>query len=168
MMEIYELCMSQNIKSPIIPILRGIDAPIIQVSELDDFSLGYYEKHYKEQTELLVSPVFMVSEKMKKIMQLYEAEIYWKGVQLFAIEDHTPLLYYAADVPKVKCLHNSVRVNPNGTINEVVLDSKSLPDKDIFAIDGLVETRIMISLRVAESLLRRDIYGLGLKKVGIQ
>ena len=168
-MEYFILKMSDKVKNPIVPSLFGINALSVNADMLEDYSIGYYDRKEKEYSDIITAPLFLVTEEVKKLMQLYDEEILFKGVQLFAKDKtHEPILYYTVQPYKTDCLHKSVRINPNGTVNEVVLAKDKIPKKDIFVLEGLRETRMVISLRMAESLLRREIYGIGLEYVTIK
>lgn len=168
-MEYFILKMSSELKNPIVPSLLGVQALSVNPDMLEDYSIGYYERNGKEYSDILTAPLFLVTEQVKELMQLYDEEIYFKGVQLFAKDKtHEPLLYYTVQPYKADCLHKSVRINPNGTVNEVVLEKSKIPKKDIFVLEGLKETRMVISLRMAESLLRRELYGIGLEAVVVR
>lgn len=167
-MEYFVMKLGSKIKNPVRPVLRGMSEPMISYDELSDFSLGYFDREGVEITDMLTSPVFMVNESIKKLFLLYDEKIKYKGIQLFSMDEkRIPLFYYAVHPQKLDCLHPRTRINPNGTVNEVILDMNKVPDKDIFIPDCLPVPIIIISLRVAESLLRRDIYGLGLEKVSL-
>ena len=168
-MQYFELKKSEHVKNVIVPILQEITMPIINVDALEDYSIGYYERKGIETTDLLTAPLFMVSEEIKELMRLYDESILFKGIQLFSKDsEYVPALYYAVCPFRADCLHKDVRINPNGTVNEVVLDKTRIPKRDIFQIDGLVQQKIVVSLRVAVSLLRRSLYGIGLKEIQVR
>ena len=168
-MEYFLLKVSNHVNKPIKPKLQSVSTLITEVSDLADYSIGYYDREGNEKTDILTVPLFMVSEEIKNVLKMYDADMICKGIQLFSNdEEYVPILYFAIQPYRADCLHRDVRINPNGTVNEVVLDKKMIPNKDIFVIDRLIETKIVISLRVAESLLRRSIYGIGLETIKVR
>ena len=67
----------------------------------------------------------------------------------------------------VDCLHESAEKYDNGMLKELVLDKRKLEGFHIFRVAGLLEYKVIITLPVAESLLRRRLYGIGLRKVKV-
>ncbi len=168
-MQYFILKMSEHVKNAIVPTLQGINMPIVKIDALEDYSIGYYERQGVEATDILTAPLFMVSEEIKELMRLYDESILFKGIQLFSRDsEYVPVLYYAVQPFCADCLHHDVRINPNGTVNEVILDKARIPQRDIFQIDGLVQQKVVVSLRVAESLLRRRLYGIGLEPIQVR
>jgi len=169
-MEYFVLTISQYVKNPIR--IKGFQSnlPVIDYEDMKELAVGYMEE-YKETeiTDILVTPFLMVSKPIRDLFSLYDTKMEFKGVQLFGDQDGkkvTPL-YFVPQVKSIDCLHKSVKINPNSTINEVVLDKDKLNDAAVFKLDRIVQQIIIISLDVAESLLRRELYGIGLEKVRI-
>lgn len=48
-----------------------------------------------------------------------------------------------------------------------ILDREKLPKADIFKVGGIKVHKVIVTLPVAESLLRRSIYGMSLKEVKV-
>lgn len=135
---------------------------------LDDLVVGYFEnKEGVELPDIVNKPCFMIANDMKKIWQLYVPHMTFKGVQVFSIdeEDRTAPLYWVPVCEEVKCLHPSTRLYDYGGIEELVLEKDAIQDKAIFKIGDCKEYKIIISLAVAESLLRRGFYGLAFEQV---
>lgn len=172
-MEYFLLKLSPKVKNPVR--LRAYyadtDSPIVTYESLKELSVAYIEdKGEVELTDILASPIFMVSGQVKQLLQLFEPDIKFKAIQMFGFYHKEELkpLYYVPKFPEYPCLHKEVTVNPNGTVNKVVLDKSKIPEASIFRIQGLIENRIIISLEAAESLLRRPFYGIGLEKVEVK
>jgi len=139
--------------------------------ELPDLKVGYFSGSPAEEVcDVLIDPTFMVSEAIKQLLSLYDDEIRWKAIQLFPlIESYNVLpLYWVPLFAELSCLHADTRKYDSGTLEHLVLDRRCLLDKDIFCVGGLLEHKVIVSLPVAESLLRRRMYGIGLKKVMVK
>ena len=59
-------------------------------------------------------------------------------------------------------------MHPNGALKEVILDQHKIKGRDIFRIKGIIENKTIISLAVAESIMRRNPYGVGLERVQVK
>lgn len=168
-MEYYVWNMSRNVKNPLYPYIKETMGMFPKFEDLKEYSVGYYEKKREtEKPDILMYPVFMVTQEIRDLIRLYDETVEVKGIQLFRLEKKPePILYYAIRPAEIDCLHPLARVNPNGTIDHVVLDRQKLPEADIFRLGRVKQDKIVVSLRFAESLLRRKLYGIGLEKVEI-
>lgn len=137
-------------------------------NELPDLKVGYFSGSPAEEVcDVLVAPTFMVSEAIKQLFSLYDDKIRWKALQLFPLDESYNVLplYWVPLLSELGCLHADTRKYDSGTLEQLVLDRRCLFDKDIFRVGGLLEYKVIVSLPVAESLLRRRMYGIELKKI---
>lgn len=119
--------------------------------------------------DILERPKYIVSEKMKKILNEYTDNIVFKYLPLIDIENKIQNNYYLpifeeADVLSSKTEFNLVKTDAR----KIVLDGRKIKKRRIFKISGLEKTKIVISLDVAESILRRDILGVNLKELEVE
>lgn len=176
MTEYFLLTQSKQLVSP--PIFEGTDKtkikPFLTKEEFDalnEVNILYFDYHEGiEIPDILNSPVFMVSTKIKHLFELYDEEIVFKGVQTFSKQEEDPMapLYWNPYIPVCDCLHPSSETYGTGLLKELILDSEQIGDKEIVRVGGILENRIVISLAVAESLLRRELFGIGLEKVKVR
>lgn len=116
--------------------------------------------------DYLEGKTLIVSEKLKRILELYEPDLEW---YLTAITD--PKLgeqknYYQTDqVPAVDCLDGKTRFTDSGRVRHLVLNKARINRRSFFDVRTVKEQFLIIRLDVAESLLRRNLYGLELKRV---
>ena len=76
--------------------------------------------------------------------------------------------YWIYDCVMEDCLHQDTVIYPNGALKEVILDQHKIKGRDIFRIKGIIENKTIISLAVAESIMRRNPYGVGLERVQVK
>ncbi|MGN6714334.1 hypothetical protein [Anaerocolumna jejuensis] len=139
-------------------------------SALDKLKVAYYSgRDTEEVCDILKEPTYLISNEIKRLFELYDKSIEYKGVQLFSTagENTKSPLYWVADFPMPECMHESSGKYDNGMLKELVLDRKKIRGLDIFRVAGLLEYKIIVSLPVAESLLRRRLYGIGMRKVKV-
>lgn len=125
-----------------------------------------------ELPDLLIYPTYMVSDEIRKVFCMYDDSMSFKGVQLFPaqqkwIKEASPI-YWVYDCVAADCLHKDTIVQPNGAIKELILDGRKVTGSDIFKVRGTMENKTIVSLAVAESILRRNPYGVAFEKVAIQ
>lgn len=175
-MEYFELFQSKNVNHAvqILNLDRDTYAYNLNRSKFESLAklkVGYFSGlNTEELCDILKEPTYMVSDEVKRLFELYEPEIEWKAVQLFPLDEECKVLplYWVPFFPLLDCLHTTAKKYTNGTVESLVLDAKVCSDKTIFRVDGLLEYKVMISLPVAESLLRRRLYGIGLCKIEVR
>lgn len=137
---------------------------------LDRLKVAYFSgREFEELCEVLVYPTFLVSDRLKRLLELHEKQCRFKGLQLFptAQESGQYPLYWVPCFPELDCLHPDTVVLDNGFVDRLVLDGRKLADRPVFRIPGLVEYRVVVSLPVAEGILRRRCYGVGLRRLEV-
>lgn len=142
-----------------------------QFDALKDVTVGYYEyDECVEMPDVLEGDTFFVSNELKKVFTMYDDTISFKGLQVypFGMVEKVMPLYWCFYTHNVACLHESVKIYPNGDIEEVILERNKIPPLDIFKIDGTATYRVIVTLPVAESILRRKMYGVSLKEVMVR
>lgn len=131
--------------------------------------VAYFD--HSEQTEIcdvLWEPAFMVSDALRRVFLLYEPEMEFRGVQLFAnnLEDNTAPLYWLPYIEPVSCLGKESRKYTNGMLEKLVLDREApMNGRSIFRVADILEYKIILSLPVAESMIRRQMTGIAFEPV---
>ncbi len=164
-MEYFELSQERAVENPIEVMNLDRNIYTYQMKEkeyekLETLKVAYYSgREYEEVCDILTEPTFLISDK----------SISFKAIQVFstAPENKRAPLYWVAKFEMIECLHESSKKYTNGTIEELVLERKKIGEKQIFRVTPLLEYKVIISLPVAESLLRRRFYGIGLKRVKV-
>jgi hypothetical protein len=137
---------------------------------LEPLKVAYYSgRETEEMCDILIEPVYLISNEIKRLFELYDKSIDYKGVQLFstASENTKSPLYWVAGIKERVCLHETSEIYGNGMLKALVLDRKKIKGLDIFRVAGLLEYKIIVSLPVAESILRRRLYGIGLQRIKV-
>ena len=89
-------------------------------------------------------------------------------MQLFAnnLEDNTAPLYWLPYIEPVSCLGKESRKYTNGMLEKLVLDREALIDgRSVFRVADILEYKIILSLPVAESMIRRQMTGITFEPV---
>lgn len=123
---------------------------------------------YEEYPDLL-SAIFMVSEELNELISLF---MYGFEYKLFCFWDEQKNLayyYYAYDPPALNCLSERSIIKNGGTvISRAVLKCDLMQDKDIVRVKDLEMPLILVSLPVAEAILRRNYKGIRLIETYIE
>lgn len=141
-----------------------------KIELLDDIKVAYFSGEEKEEiVDVLIDPVFMVSDNIKRLVNSYDENIEYKGLQIYSKDENVKEypLYWIPLLQEIDCLHYTSKFYPNGLIEDLVLDIDKIYNKHIFKIANIVEERIIISLKLSESILRRIPYGVNFTKVEV-
>lgn len=141
--------------------------------KMPDISIGYYE--YAKDVELpdmMVRPTFMVNETIKNVIAMYDETVTFKTLTFLpnAMDEmkEKSKSYAIPNLRRFDCLHEESVVLPEGTIKSLIIDSKKIPNADIFQIKNTVQNKVLVSLRLAESISRRNVYGIEFQKVQVK
>lgn len=130
-----------------------------------------YSRSY-ETPDILSHPTYMVSDTVRRVLHMYDDNISFKSIQVFPTLQKDLMeatrTYWVYDCIMEDCLHKDAVILPNGEIQEIILDKTKVKGRDIFRVKGTLDNKLIISLAVAESILRRNVYGIMLEKVRIK
>ncbi len=138
-------------------------------------AVGYYQ--YSDEVEMpdvMLSPTLMVGRRIYNIIKLYDDSIPWKSLQIFPdmpeFTREKTKSYWIPCLPECKCLHKDAVILPNGTVQEVILERKNMRNLDIFRVSGagIHENLVVISLALAESINRRNVYGVAMERIEVK
>lgn len=144
-----------------------------QFQKLPQSIVTYFD--YREDYEVadyIVAPTPMVSEGLRKVFAMYEPQMKFKSIQCYA--DNEKDIYkmapafYVYYIERTACLHKDAVIAPNGSVTQLILDKNRMNGRDIIVIDGIPEKITMVSLAVAESILRRNMFGIDFQEVEIK
>ncbi|WP_252249171.1 DUF1629 domain-containing protein [Clostridium sp. VAP23] len=122
-----------------------------------------------EYLDVLDKQLFLISEKMMKIICKYDTDIVFKILPLIDSKRHTQENYYLPIFEDIEALHEKSEFNLNKTIvKKIVLNKKKIKGKKIFRIKESEKTLVVVRLDVAESLLRRKPRGISLERLEVE
>ena len=132
-----------------------------QLSAINSTMTLYVKADQNNQyPDYLEKPVGLVSEKLRGVMSKYQPDIRFKTVVLIEKERRRQELYYLIIPPIIKGLWLS-EPKPG---HELALDVEQAGEAGIFWDDSFAK-RLIVRLDVAESILRRNSYGVTFEKV---
>jgi hypothetical protein len=137
--------------------LRNMDKLILEFS--------VKEKTTTEYVDFIQRPIPLLSDNCKQIMEKYAPKMYFKSVVLVDRKKMRQDTYWLIAPPRISCLSSESEFHKNNTLKRLVIHEEKAAPYKIFRIDGILEDYIIISLDVAESLLRRGFTGIRLKKI---
>lgn len=174
-MEYFELFQSEKVENPIE--LMALDRETYNYAmtqkdfaALDNMKVAYFSGNEAEEIcDILISPTFLVSDRLKELLALYEKETQFKGIQLFPTSEESRQypMYWVPRFPESNCIHENSVWYDNGMVSSLVLDGGRIGRRNIFRLSRLWEYKAVVSLPVAESILRRRLYGVELRRLEV-
>lgn len=167
----------QYAAAPVVPVLleREKYRYLLDKENYDSMpanSIGYYE--YGTGAEfpgVMKHPTFMVNKTIRDVFAMYDDSICFKSIVLLpnAIDKSAEASekYYIPNLKRHECMDESAEVLPDGTIKVLVLNHKKMVNDDVFQVGGIIHNKIVVSLRLAESISRRGVYGIEFERVTI-
>lgn len=117
-------------------------------------------------TDIISTPLFLISEKVKKTINMYEPRILMKELVLLDRESASAETYYLPIFQEVDCLGQGTLYNPACTVlKKIVLEREKIKGKTIFRIADAVGNPIVGNLDIVESILKRGCLGIRLTEV---
>lgn len=141
---------------------------------------------FSDKIKGVLEDFFKSEEQLKKYLMIMEAEAEgienfslpvpvatvssFKCIQLLPHNQSTESVprYWILDVPEVDCLQDSTLFYPNGMLKKLVLDREKIPENPCFKVGQLLETRIIVSLDLAEKILQKNPFGIYFEKVEVK
>jgi len=113
--------------------------------------------------DILTSPCFMVSAEAARVINLYDKSIPMKRAVLFDVENRKKASY---SIPILEEISAAETGPVKETLNES--DLAKFSGRHLLKLTGLRKSRIIVSLDLIESLLRREALGIVLKELEFQ
>lgn len=167
-MKYFELVADKDISNPMQ--IQKVDELTykngISEEEFDTISalvVGYFDNLPQiEIYDVLQTPAFLISDPLKRLFALFEPDMKFKGIQLFAndLEDSHAPLYWMPYITPVECISKETKKYTTGMLERLVLDMNVPITHDIFRVADIFEHKIIVSLSVAESMIRRKMSGI--------
>lgn len=116
-------------------------------------------------TDIICFPCFMVSKVIRDTIWLYDSSIFFYHIILLSKEQKRSETYYIPVLDKVNCIsEKSVDDLKNKCdINNISIVKEKIQEKAIFRAERDKNSYIFISMDLANSILRRETVGIGLK-----
>ncbi len=118
--------------------------------------------------DFLQHPVTMFSKRFKDILDAYEPDLFFQEVVLIHKENSLQYRYVHTLMDQLDVISSQTEYYPNGTVKRLVLDSNSIGHHNLFLLKGNHRKDPIVSLPLAESLLRRKPIGIRFEEVEVQ
>ena len=118
--------------------------------------------------DFLQHPVTMFSRRFRNILDAYEPGLFFQEVVLIHKESSRQYQYVHTLMDQLDAVGSQTEYYPNGTVKRLVLDSRKIGQHNLFLLKGNQRKDPIVSLPLAESLLRRWPMGIHFEEVEVQ
>lgn len=130
------------------------------------FRIASEEERYPD---VLDRDLFLISEQMKSVFSMYQSGIVFKNVSLVNLKNGHMLSYNMPLLQEVDCLSSESELNlDRSVIKKMVLMESKIGDHRIFRLKHGDSQIVIVRLDVAESILRRNFYGVSLRRIELE
>lgn len=120
-------------------------------------------------TSIIEHPFPLVLSEVKEVFDMYESHIIYKEVVLLDSKNEKTGIYYLPILEEVNCLNERSEFNLNRSIiRKGVIDYERTDGKAIFRLGGVNHYYMVGRLDLVESILKRNVRGIGLKELEVQ
>ena len=109
----------------------------------------------------------MFSKRLQDILDAFEADLIFKDVVLIHKESLVQYRYIQVLMEEIDGVSSRSEYYPNGEVKRLVLDPKKIKNYHLFLLKGRYRRDPIVSLPLAESLLRRNVTGICLEEVEV-
>lgn len=170
-MEYFILTQDRRINVPKLPaeLIKAVPKLIVSTSKVrnltDAMAFPIQNNQDGEYPAVIDQEVYLVNTQVKDVLGHYDWKLASSPTMFNDMHKGQQHLYWVLDIKTVDCLADETIFNPNRTLRKLVLNERKVIHIPMFKIGGILEEYVAVRLDVAESLLRRDIYGIELKPI---
>lgn len=136
---------------------------------LSDRTVLYLSGTGKEaRLDFIQRPVTMFSEQFQDILEAYEPGLIFKEVLLIHKENALSYRYVHTLMDSIDSLSPRTEFYPSGMEKRLVLDGRKVTGHHLFLMEGNRRRDPVVSLPLAESLLRRNCMGICFEEVEVE
>lgn len=117
--------------------------------------------------DFVMSPVYMISEMAKKVIDMYEDDVVFKKIVLIDKEKEKQIVYFHLLLKEIEALDETTEYYPNGMEKRMILSRQKAGEHKAFLLKDSKIKLPIVSLDIVESLLRRHVMGIKFKEIEV-
>lgn len=145
--------------------VKSLEGKDLTINKFSPIALRIKGDENKIYGDLIEGKITLVSDNLKSLIEKYDENIFFRPFVFQDIENKIQSVYWFAIFEQLNCLSKESEFNKDGSLKKLVIDKDKANGYRIFKVNGIIEDYIIISLDLAESILRRDFLGLKIKKI---
>ncbi len=119
-------------------------------------------------TDIILFPFFLISPMVREVIEMYREVCFYRDIILLDQMSGLSGVYYLPVLDETRRIHLAGKHYKNGICLSEHEPPNSKPvciDRNLFWVRDTKKRHIVISMDMAESLIRRNVTGLGLREV---
>ena len=134
---------------------------------LDDMTVVFVtSSKYNWYPAVLSRQLFMYKESVKQTVDIYCPNLEYRHFCILDKKNRIYEYYYIPILEAFNCMSESSEYNlDKSIIKKIVLKREVLPEASVFRLGEVKDQVVIVTLAVAESLIRRNIDGIQLQRV---
>ncbi len=139
-----------------------------EAGKLNDVSFLYVLGNGDEAfSDFIQNPVYMISELVQGVFEMYEDDLIFKKVMLINKEAQSQAKYFHVVTDHIEGLSEKTPFYPDGREKKLILDAHKIKPHHIFQLKDAKGVYLIVSLAVVESLLRRKVQGILFEEIEV-
>ena len=115
----------------------------------------------------------LVSDELKKIMEMYSDDLNFTLVMFNNVPDEEQKVYYNIQVPLIYGLSENSTYYKDNTVDKKIIKHEKVRDYPVFRLKEVETTQfsakhIFVNLDIVESILRRNLWGMIFEEVMVE
>lgn len=132
-----------------------------EIGQIQDVSVLFMEGGADSvYPDLFQSPVWLVSDRLKRLLECYDDTVIYRRVALNQVKEKIQKMYWLLLAERVDCLDASSEYYANGWNRRIVLNRERIGRRRIFMARGVLAPSVYVHVDVAESIMRREWEGI--------
>ncbi|MNJ50721.1 hypothetical protein D3C77_460040 [compost metagenome] len=124
-------------------------------------------KGYIHFLPFIEKPLQMVSDPVKRIIEMYQSKMLFKPCAVGNIEQKKVEVYWFMKPRVIECLHGDTMYYPDGTLKEIYLSEAKIGFNKVFQVDCKRGEYLIIDSEVLERLFREGIHAFKITPVKV-
>ena len=117
--------------------------------------------------DFIEEPVMMMAGYLKKIVDLYQDGVGFENAVLIHHQRNLQFPYVKINIPSIDAISDLTEYYPNQMFKRLVFSRRKIGDHQFFMVSDRRIKHPIVSLSVAESLLRRKVKGIAFEEVEV-
>ena len=129
--------------------------------QLKDTRIFYLNmKRNTTMMDYLESPVYLISDRMKRILELLEDDLEFTSVTLIDYGQKKQYDYHQMFFPRLDAISDNRAYYQSVEVEQLTLDAGKIGHHNIFLLENSLSIHPVVGLEVVECLLRRKAVGI--------
>lgn len=139
------------------------------IMKMPDINFVYECSRYNvDFIDIIDDSIFLVSKMVRDTILMFTPKQKFKLFCVVNKYNHSSAEYYLPVFPVINCLSEETQFSNYHQLIKLVLNKAEVKNYVLFKLKGIEKNTIVLRIDLAESLLRREVRGMSLKRVEVK